>query len=139
MGSPQWPNMMGPKGANTEGPKGATTEGPSVAGCAFLLWATGGCLHWAPCGRHIGSLVGQCGMAISRSCMAMSPFDKAHTTSYSTLIETVHPSCTVFEIEPVRPICRKSPILAHITCILAPSQRRDFWHQKTRFLVVLFL
>jgi len=35
-----------------------------VAGCAFLLWATGGCLHWAPCGRHIGSLVGQCGMAM---------------------------------------------------------------------------
>jgi len=29
---------------------------------------------------------------------AMSPFDRAHTTSYSTLIETMHLSCTVFEI-----------------------------------------
>ena len=27
---------------------------------------------------------------------AMSPFDRAHTTSYSTLIETVRLSCTVF-------------------------------------------
>jgi len=29
---------------------------------------------------------------------AMSPFDRAHTTSYSTLIETLRLSCTVFEI-----------------------------------------
>jgi len=29
---------------------------------------------------------------------AMSPFDKAHTTSYSTLIETMCLSCTVFDI-----------------------------------------
>ena len=29
---------------------------------------------------------------------AMSPFDRAHTTSYSTLIETMSLSCTVFEI-----------------------------------------
>jgi len=29
---------------------------------------------------------------------AMSPFDRVHTTSYSTLIENVHLSCTVFEI-----------------------------------------
>jgi len=28
----------------------------------------------------------------------MSPFDKAHTTSYSTLIETMHLSCTVFKL-----------------------------------------
>ena len=40
---------------------------------------------------------------------AMSPFDRAHTTSYSTLIETMCLSFTVFEIYPV--ICRKSPIL----------------------------
>ena len=40
---------------------------------------------------------------------AMSAFDRAHTTSYSTLIETMCLSCTVFEIKPV--ICRKSPIL----------------------------
>ena len=44
--------------------------------------------------------------------IAMSPFDRldrAHTTSYSTLIETMRLSCTVFEIQPV--ICEKSPIL----------------------------
>ena len=29
---------------------------------------------------------------------AMSPFDRAHTTSFSTLIETMRLSCTVFEI-----------------------------------------
>ena len=40
---------------------------------------------------------------------AMSPFDRAHTTSYSTLIETMCLSFTVFEIQPA--ICRKSPIL----------------------------
>jgi len=40
---------------------------------------------------------------------AMSPFDRAHTTSYSTLIETMCLSFTVFEIYPV--ICRKSPIM----------------------------
>ena len=46
---------------------------------------------------------------------AMSSFDRAHTTFYSTLIETVRLSCTVFEIQPV--ICRKSPILTYPTCI----------------------
>jgi len=29
---------------------------------------------------------------------AMPPFDRAHTTSYSTFIETMRLSCTVFEI-----------------------------------------
>ena len=29
---------------------------------------------------------------------AMSPFDRANMTSYSTLIETMRLSCTVFEI-----------------------------------------
>jgi len=53
-----------PTMAQYDGPKGVTTDDPSVAGCAFLLWATGGCLQWSPCGRYIGSLVGQCGMAI---------------------------------------------------------------------------
>ena len=48
----------------------------------------------------------------------MSPFDSAHTTSYSTLIETMCLSCTVFEILPS--ICRKSSILTHPTCIRAP-------------------
>ena len=34
-------------------------------------------------------------MSHSRSS-AMSPFDTAHATAYSTLIETMHLSCTVF-------------------------------------------
>ena len=32
------------------------------------------------------------------SLSAMSPFDSAHTTSYSSLIETIRLSCTVYEI-----------------------------------------
>ena len=41
----------------------------------------------------IGALLG----GHSRSS-AMSPFDRAHTTSYSTLIEIMRLSCAVFEI-----------------------------------------
>ena len=48
----------------------------------------------------------------------MPPFDRAHTTSYSTLKETMRLSCTVFEIEPV--IYRKSPILTHPPAFGAP-------------------
>ena len=48
---------------------------------------------------------------------AMPPFDRAHTTSYLTLIETMCLSFIVFETQPV--ICRKSPILTHSTCILS--------------------
>ena len=51
---------------------------------------------------------------------AMSLFDRAHTTSYSTLMETMRLFCTVFEIQPV--ICRKSPILTHHTCIWRPRR-----------------
>ena len=51
----------------------------------------------------------------------MSPFNRAHTTSYSTLIETMRLSCTVFEIRSA--ICRKSPILTHPTCIWRPRSR----------------
>ena len=71
---------------------------------------------------------------------AMSPFDRAHTTFYSTLIGTMCLSFTVFEIQPL--ICRKSPILTtHLHS--APSQgvtpvefRGDLWHRKTRVPVV---
>jgi len=49
---------------------------------------------------------------------AIPPFDRAHTTSYSTLIETMCLYFTVFEIQPV--ICRKSTILTHPTCIWRP-------------------
>ena len=40
---------------------------------------------------------------------AMPPFDRAHTISYSSLIETMRLSCTIFEIQLV--ICRNSPTL----------------------------
>jgi len=36
---------------------------------------------------------------------ATSPFDRAHTTSYLTLIETMHLSCTIFELQHF--ICQK--------------------------------
>ena len=70
---------------------------------------------------------------------AMPPFDTVHMTSYSTLIETMRLSFTVFEILPV--ICRKLPILTHPTCIWpAPPQGviavefcGDLWHQITTF------
>ena len=51
---------------------------------------------------------------------ATPPFDRAHTTSYSTLIETMCLSFTVFEIQPV--ICRKSSILTLPTCIWRPRR-----------------
>ena len=53
----------------------------------------------------------------SRS-LTMSPFNRAHTTSYSSLIETMRLSCTVFEIQPV--ICRNSPTLPYPTSIWRP-------------------
>jgi len=47
--------------------------------------------------RNWGSL-GQLGARGHSGSSAMSPFDRAHTTSYSTLIETVRLFCAVFEI-----------------------------------------
>ena len=65
--------------------------------------------------------LGQLGLFIGHSrSSAMSPFDRAHTISYLTLIETMRLSCTVFEIQPA--ICRKSPILTHTTCIWRPRR-----------------
>jgi len=46
---------------------------------------------------------------------AMSAFNRAHKTSYATLTETMHASCTIFELQQV--ICQKSPILTYPTCI----------------------
>ena len=68
------------------------------------------CTNWGSWGALMGH---------SRSS-AMSPFDRAHTTSYLTLIETMRLSCTVFEIQPA--ICQKSPILTHPTCIWRPRR-----------------
>ena len=71
------------------------------------------------------------------SSSAMSPFDRAHTTSYSSVIETLRPPCTVFEIR--RVICRNLPTLPYSTCIWRPrwGDRFEFhqslWYQKFRF------
>jgi len=60
-------------------------------------------VRW-PCGvcsKGVGSNTIQCTFGAVRGhsrSSAMSPFDRAHTTSYSTLIETMRLSCTVFEI-----------------------------------------
>ena len=60
---------------------------------------------------------------------AMSPFDRAHTTSYSTLIETMRLSCYLSKVDDFDP--------PHLH--LAPPQRvtpvefrGDLWLQKTR-------
>jgi len=45
------------------------------------------CRKWSGLGRLGGS----------RGDGAMPPFNRAHMTSYSTLTETMHLSCTVFE------------------------------------------
>ena len=58
-------------------------------------------------------------MGHSRSWV-MPPFDRAYMSSYSTLIETMRLTCTVFEIYPV--ISPKSPILTDPTCIWRPRR-----------------
>ena len=49
-----------------------------------------------------------------------SPFDRAHMISYSTLIETICLSCTVFELK--HDFRRKWQILTHPTCISRPRR-----------------
>ena len=68
--------------------------------------------------RHWGDL-GVRGHSMSP---AMSPFDRVHTTSYSTLIETMRLSCTVFELR--RVICQKSPILTYTPPAFSTQVRR---------------
>ena len=57
-----------------------------------------------------------------RSSSAISSFHRAHTISYSSLIETMRLSCTVFEIQ--RVICRNSPTYPYPTSI---------WRQRSNF------
>jgi len=69
---------------------------------------------------------------------AVSSFNRAYMTSNSSLIETMHLSCTVFELQWV--ICQKSSILTYYTRIwlwhphLGDPVRisLDLWHQETR-------
>jgi len=48
---------------------------------------------------------------------AMPPFDRVHMISYSSLIESMHLSCTIFEIQ--RVICGNLPTF-YPTCIWCP-------------------
>ena len=70
----------------------------------------------------------------------MSPFNRAHMASYSSLIESVYLSGTVFELYQVTCICRKSPVLAYPSAFDAPAGvtpfkfHQDLWHKKTRVL-----
>ena len=60
---------------------------------------------------------------------AMSPFDRAHTTSYSTPIENVRLSCTVFEILS-KVVDFNQP---HLHLAPPPVEfRGDFWREKIR-------
>ena len=67
----------------------------------------------------------------------MSPFDRAHTTSYSTVIETMCLSCTVFrdmagyllKVADFDPPHLHSAPPKGVTPV---EFRGDLWHQKTR-------
>ena len=74
---------------------------------------------------------------------AMSPFDRAHTISYSSLIETMRLSCTVSEIRQV--ICRNSPTSTYPTCIWRPrwewprsNFEKIFGIRKLEFLAIVW-
>jgi len=61
----------------------------------------------------------------------MSPFDRVHTTSYSTLIETNHLSCAILSYSELFVSKVGNFNLHHLP--LTPFEfRQDFWQQKTR-------
>ena len=69
----------------------------------------------------------------------MSPFDRAHTTSYSTLIETMHAS-TLYRFRDIAGYLSKVADfdLAHLHLatpqgVIPVEFRGDLWLQKTRF------
>ena len=71
---------------------------------------------------------------------AMSPFDRAHTTSYSTLIESM---CILYRFRDKAGYSSKVADFDPPHLHLAPSQgvtpvefRGDLWHQKTRVPVL---
>ena len=49
-------------------------------------------------------------MRVFGRSLEMAPFDRSHTSSYSSSIVTKAVSCTVFEIKRDRPIGGKTPI-----------------------------
>jgi len=77
-----------------------------IDGVSLLVSSGTKCLKW------FGAVRGQ-----PRSS-TMSPFNRVHMISYLSLIETMHLSCTVFEIR--RVICRNSPTSTYPTCMWRP-------------------
>jgi len=75
----------------------------------------------------------------------MSPFDRANTTSYSTLIETMRLSCTIFELGYLSKVADFDPpnlYLAPPWGVTPVEFRGDLWLQKSRvpgYRVVLFV
>ena len=67
----------------------------------------------------------------------MSPFDRAHMTSYSTLIETIRLSCTVFEIASyLSKVADFDPPHLHLASqqgVTPVEFRGDLWHKKSKF------
>ena len=67
----------------------------------------------------------------------MSPFDRAHTTSYSTLIETMRLSLHRFRDTASYLSKFANFVLPHLH-LVRPLEvtlfefRKDFWHQKTK-------
>ena len=76
-----------------------------------------------------------------RRSSAMSPFDRAHTTSYLSLIETTHLSCTVFNTASyLSKFANFDLSHLHLAAPLGVTPfefQKDFWHQKTRVPVAL--
>ena len=65
------------------------------------------------------------------------PFDTAHTTSYSTLIETMRLSCTIFELQRVlqSKVTNFNPPHLHLSSpqgVIPFEFRSELWCQKTR-------
>jgi len=71
----------------------------------------------------------------------MSLFDRACMTSYSTLVETMHLSCTVFKL-PYNKLSKVTYFnLPHLHLapplgVTAYEFHRDLWHMKTRILAL---
>ena len=68
---------------------------------------------------------------------AMSQFDRACTTSYSSLIDIMHLSCAIFESALFVKICQLLPTL-HVfgapAGVTSFEFHQNLWHQKTTVL-----
>jgi len=58
-----------------------------------------------------------CNVRSATRSLEIRPFDRAHMTSYSTLIETIRPFCTVFEYSK---LFVKRPTLTYPRCTSCP-------------------